>query len=223
MSSLPVLQLSDVSKTYPGPPPVEAVRNADLEIFPGELVCIVGPSGSGKTTLLHLMGALDRPTTGHVHIDGLDVESMTDRQLSGLRAHKLGFVFQEFFLLEGVSALENVAQGLLYRGGQLGERNGRAAAALKRVGLGQRLQHDPSRLSGGERQRVAIARAIVGDPAVVFADEPTGNLDSVTSEDITELFLSLNDDGSTIVVITHDRDVSVRFPRQVAIKDGRLS
>lgn len=217
-----VLRLEEVTKTYPGPPPVHAVRGVDLVVDAGELVAVVGPSGSGKTTLLHLMGALDKPTSGRVEIDGNEVSALNDRKLSGLRALKLGFVFQEFFLIEGVSALENVAQGLLYRGLATADRRARAIDALERVGLGHRIDHQPSRLSGGERQRVAIARAIVGDPAIVFADEPTGNLDSTTSGAIIDLFLDLNASGSTIVVITHDREVASRFPRQVSMRDGAV-
>ena len=216
----PVLELLDVTKTYPGPPPVEAIRGVDLTVSAGELVAIVGPSGSGKTTLLHLMGALDRPTSGSVVIDGRSIDELDDRQLSGLRAHRLGFVFQEFFLLDGVSAVDNVAQGLLYRGTSPPERRARAIEALDRVGLGGRIGHEPARLSGGERQRVAIARAIVGNPAVVFADEPTGNLDSGTSSAIVDLFVELNAQGSTIVVITHDPEVAERVPRQVDLRDG---
>ncbi len=219
---MPVLRLEEVTKTYPGPPPVHAVRGVNLVVDAGELVAVVGPSGSGKTTLLHLMGALDKPTSGRVEIDGNEVSALNDRKLSGLRALKLGFVFQEFFLIEGVSALENVAQGLLYRGLATADRRARAVDALERVGLGHRIDHQPSRLSGGERQRVAIARAIVGDPAIVFADEPTGNLDSKTSGAIIELFLDLNASGSTIVVITHDREVASWFPRQVAMRDGAV-
>ncbi len=219
---MPVLRLEEVTKTYQGPPPVHAVRAVSLVVDAGELVAVVGPSGSGKTTLLHLMGALDKPTSGRVEIDGNEVSALNDRKLSGLRALKLGFVFQEFFLIEGVSALENVAQGLLYRGLATADRRARAGDALERVGLGHRTDHQPSRLSGGERQRVAIARAIVGDPAIVFADEPTGNLDSTTSGAIIELFLDLNASGSTIVVITHDREVASWFPRQVAMRDGAV-
>lgn len=220
---MPVMSLKGVTKTYPGPPPVEALRGIDLLIEQGELVAVVGPSGSGKTTLLHLMGALDRPSSGTVEIDGNEISTLTDRELSGLRALKLGFVFQEFFLIEGVPAVDNVAQGLLYRGWPEGRRRAKAVDALIRVGLEHRIEHLPSRLSGGERQRVAIARAIVGDPAIVFADEPTGNLDSVTSDSIIDLFLGLNRAGSTIVVITHDRELASRFPRQVAIRDGLIA
>ncbi len=217
-----VLSLADVVKEYPGPPPVRAVDGISLDVEAGELVAVVGPSGSGKSTLLHIMGALDLPTSGDVVVDGNAVASMSDRELSALRAHTLGFVFQEFFLIDGVSATENVAQGLLYRGIGPDERSKRARSALERVGLGGRLGHLPSQLSGGERQRVAIARALVGDPAIMFADEPTGNLDSVTSGEIIELFLALNAEGSTIVVITHDHELASRFPRQVRLRDGRL-
>jgi putative ABC transport system ATP-binding protein len=195
----------------------------DLSVERGELVAIVGPSGSGKTTLLHIMGALDRPSGGTVEIDGHELSGLPDRRLSGLRALKLGFVFQEFFLIEGISALDNVAQGVLYRGLPVAARSRRARSALERVGLDHRVEHVPSRLSGGERQRVAIARAIVGDPAVVFADEPTGNLDSATSSAIMDLFVELNRAGSTIVVITHDPEISSRLPRQVSIRDGVLA
>jgi putative ABC transport system ATP-binding protein len=218
----PVLRLAGVAKTYPGPPPVEAVRGVDLSVEPGELMAVVGPSGSGKSTLLHIMGLLDRPTAGEVYVEGEPVSSLSDRRVSAVRAHRLGFVFQEFFLIYGVSAVDNVAQGLLYRGVPAPERRRRSLDALERVGLGHRVDHVPARLSGGERQRVAIARALVGDPAVLFADEPTGNLDSVTSEGIVELFLELNRSGSTIVVITHDRDLATRFPRRVSLLDGRV-
>jgi putative ABC transport system ATP-binding protein len=218
-----VLRLSDVSKTYPGPPPVTALADATLDVAAGDLVAIVGPSGSGKSTLLNVMGALDVPTAGVVEIEGQNIAELSDRRLSSIRANRLGFIFQEFFLLSGTTAVDNVADGLLYRGVRKAERRNRAVAALERVGLGHRLEHLPSQLSGGERQRVAIARALVGDPSVVFADEPTGNLDSKTSDGIVNLLLDLNAGGSTIVVITHDRSVAERFPRRIEILDGRLS
>lgn len=222
MSPTPVVSLRDVSKVYPGPPPVTAVDQVSLDIDRGELVAVVGPSGSGKTTLLHLMGALDVPTHGDVVIDGQSVAGLSDRVLSAVRAHRLGFVFQEFFLMEGVSAVENVAQGLIYRGLPPNQRRHRATQALEAVGLSHRLDHEPSRLSGGERQRVAIARALAGGPAVIFADEPTGNLDSVTSAGIIDVLVRLNESGSTIVVITHDLDLAGRFPRQIHLRDGQV-
>ena len=217
-----VLRLEGVTKVYPGPPPVAALESVDLSVARGELVAVVGPSGSGKSTLLNLMGALDVPTEGTIEIDGQDIARLSDRALSALRSTRLGFIFQEFFLLSGTSAVDNVADGLLYRGMAKVERRRRAGDALERVGLGHRLDHMPSQLSGGERQRVAIARALVGDPAVVFADEPTGNLDSVTSEGIVDLLLTLNAAGSTIVVITHDHDVAANFSRRVELLDGRV-
>jgi putative ABC transport system ATP-binding protein len=218
-----VVELRSVTKVYPGPPPVTAVADVSLQIDRGELAAVVGPSGSGKTTLLHLMGALDIPTSGEVRIDGELVSAMNDRELSGLRAERLGFVFQEYFLIHGISALENVAQGLVYRGVPPAERRDRSLEALERVGLSARVDHEPSRLSGGERQRVAIARALVGDPAVVFADEPTGNLDSAASAAIVELLIELNSLGSAIVVITHDRALAARFPKQIEMLDGRVA
>jgi putative ABC transport system ATP-binding protein len=188
----------------------------------GELVAIVGPSGSGKSTLLHIMGTLDRPTSGDVQVAGYDVARLTDRQLSALRSREIGFVFQQFFLLPGMSATDNVADGLLYTGRRLRDRRGQARVALERVGLGHRLDYNTEKLSGGERQRVAIARALVGEPSVVLADEPTGNLDSRSGDALVALLHELNEDGSTIVVITHDKDVAGSLRRQVAMRDGLI-
>jgi len=216
------LELIDVVKEYPGSPPVRALDGLDLRIDHGELAAIVGPSGSGKSTMLHVMGTLDRPSSGQVRIDGHDVSSFGDRRLSAVRSQLIGFVFQQFFLLDGMSALENVANGLLYHGTSPTERRYRAAEALLSVGLGHRLNHIPNQLSGGERQRVAIARAIVNRPAIVLADEPTGNLDSRSSDAILDLIRGLNDGGATIVVITHDTEVAAALPRRVAVRDGRI-
>ncbi len=219
----PALELRDVTKTYPGDPPVEALRGVSLRIPRGALVALVGPSGSGKSTLLHVMGTLDRPTSGSVWVAGHDTGRLPDRLLSGLRARQIGFVFQQFFLLDSQTALDNVANGLLYTGASLPERRAAAVAALERVGLANRVRHRPTQLSGGEQQRVAIARAIVARPAIVLADEPTGNLDSVSGAAILELLLDLNrSDGATIAVITHDRDLAEALPRQLWIRDGRI-
>jgi putative ABC transport system ATP-binding protein len=218
----PVLELVDVAKEYAGDPPVVALSGVDLRIDQGELVAIVGPSGSGKSTLLHVMGTLERPSSGVIRIAGENTSTMSDTQLSGLRARRLGFVFQQFFLLDGLSVLDNVADGLLYRGGRLGERRRLAEIAIERVGLGHRMGHRPNQLSGGEQQRTAIARALAGHPALVMADEPTGNLDSATGVAILALLSELHDEGTTILIITHDSDVAAAMERRVEIKDGRI-
>ncbi|NNE97072.1 MAG: ABC transporter ATP-binding protein [Acidimicrobiales bacterium] len=218
----PALELVEVVKEYAGNPPVRALDDVSLRVSRGELVAIVGPSGSGKSTMLNVMGTLDLPTSGSVLIDGREVSKFSDRRLSAVRSHSIGFVFQSFFLLDGVSALDNVANGLLYSGVREHVRRARAAAALETVGLQHRLGHVPSQLSGGERQRVAIARAIVNEPSIILADEPTGNLDTASSETVMSLLRELNTSGSTIVVITHDREVAASLPRQVAFRDGRI-
>jgi putative ABC transport system ATP-binding protein len=222
VSTAPVLELAGVTKEYPGTPPVRALRGIDLTILTGELVGIVGPSGSGKSTLLHVMGTLDRPTAGGVRVAGHAVSDLSDRDLSAVRARSIGFVFQQFHLLDGYTALDNVADGMLYTGMPAPDRRDLAAETLARVGLEHRIDHPTNKLSGGERQRVAVARAVMGKPAIVLADEPTGNLDSKSSDDIVDLLRELHAEGITLVVITHNREIADRFPRRVSLRDGLI-
>ncbi len=222
MTTPVVLELRDVSRVYPASPPVKALDQVNLEINDGEFLAIVGRSGSGKSTLLNVIGTLDRPTSGTILIEGNDVTEFGDRKLAALRAARIGFVFQQFHLLESLTARDNVATGMLYEGASRKQRKTAALEALERVGLGHRVTHLPGELSGGERQRVAIARALVSDPAIVLADEPTGNLDTQTSLEIMALLEDINEGGSTVVIITHDPDVAARASREVRLKDGRV-
>ncbi|MDG1196813.1 MAG: ABC transporter ATP-binding protein [Actinomycetota bacterium] len=218
--TLAVMELIGVQKSYAGNPPVEALRGIDLTINEGELIGLVGTSGSGKSTMLNIMGALDHPTEGEVRIQGQDLSALSDRQLSSLRGRRIGFIFQQFHLIAGLSLVENVATGVLYQGASRSQRIKNGIRLLTKVGLGNRLDHLPHQLSGGEQQRVAVARALMGEPAIILADEPTGNLDSKTSEEIVKLLHQLNEDGSTIIVVTHDRELASSFPGMVTLRDG---
>jgi len=221
-TSEPVLELVGVTKTYPGSPPVSALASADLRISAGERVAVLGPSGSGKSTLLHILGTLDRPTSGVIRVTGRDISALSDAEVSAIRGHQLGFVFQQFFLLDHLDAVGNVALGLLYRGGGARQRRLAAIGALEQVGLGHRLGHRPPELSGGERQRVAIARAVAGQASVVLADEPTGNLDSATGAGIIALLTEIASEGTAVVVVTHDAGIAAAMDRRVEMRDGRI-
>ena len=221
-SSKIALRLEAISKVYPGPPTVHALSDVSISVFTGELLGIIGSSGSGKTTLLHIMGTLSTPSSGSMFIDGKNVVGMSDDQLSGVRSQRIGFIFQEFFLLPGFTALENVANGLLYSGTSSEERKERAFEILGKVGLGHRSNHLPNELSGGEQQRVAVARALINNPSFVLADEPTGNLDSENTLSLMRLFSNLNEEGTTVILITHDLEVSESAQRKITLRDGRI-
>ncbi|MCZ0983001.1 ABC transporter ATP-binding protein [Streptomyces diastatochromogenes] len=216
------MELTAVTKEYPGSPPLRVLHGIDLTVEAGELLAVVGPSGSGKSTLLALLGSLDRPSAGRLRFEGRDLSGLSDAELAAVRAHRIGFVFQQFFLLPGLTTVENVATGLLYSGTRAAKRHDAAVEALHEVGLGHRLGHRPDQLSGGEKQRVAIARALVGRPALLLADEPTGALDSVSGMAVVDLLSTLNANGTTVVVITHDRDLAASLPRRIGIRDGRI-
>ena len=222
-SSQFALELKEISKIYPGPPIVQALSEISMSVAHGEFLGIIGSSGSGKTTLLHIMGTLSVPSSGSIFIDGRNVVGMSDKQLSGVRSQQIGFVFQEFFLLPGFSALENVANGLLYSGIPSDERRELSFEMLGRVGLGHRVNHLPNELSGGEQQRVAVARALVHNPSFVLADEPTGNLDSENTASLMELFTKLNEEGTTVILITHDLEVAESAQRKITLRDGRVN
>ena len=220
--SIPAVQLIDVSKTYEGTPPVKALSNISMSVSKGEFIGIIGASGSGKSTLLHVIGTLTRPTGGSVFIDGVETSGLTDQELSGVRSRYVGFIFQDFFLLPGFTAQENVENGLLYTDFPASERKERARDILDRVGLSHRVNHLPNEMSGGEQQRVAVARALVHKPAFVLADEPTGNLDSTNTAAVLDLLIGLNLDGTTVILITHDQEVAGKSSRRISFKDGKI-